>query len=64
MQENKDGSVTYNQDDIKAMPPEQINEVFAGKVKIEGTGVVRGADGQIKYDADATPGEYGEDTND
>ena len=58
---NEDGSATYTKEDVDAMTPAEFNNVFVGKVRIEGKGVVRGADGNIKYDDDAVPGNYGED---
>ena len=62
MQNNEDGSITYTQDDLEKMSLEQRQTVFMKQVKIKGKGVVRGADGQIKYDAGARPGNYGEDS--
>lgn len=61
MQTNDDGSTTYTQEDLEKMSQEERDTVFMCKVKLEGKGVVRGADGEIKYDADAVPGEYGEE---
>lgn len=60
MIENHDGSITYNQDDLQSMTQKERNNVFLHKVKIKGTGVVRDASGNVKYDDPAKVGNYGE----
>ncbi len=48
-------------EELLKMTPEQQNEVFIKMTKIEGTGVVRRADGTIKYDNVKLKGTYGEE---
>jgi len=52
---------TYTKADLEAMSPEAANTLMMLATKIEGTGVVRRADGSVKYDPDAVPGTYGEE---
>ena len=51
----------YTKEELDAMSPEAANNLMMLASKIEGTGVVRQADGTIKYDSDAEPGTYGEE---
>ena len=60
MTENE-ATITYSKDDLDAMPKEQVNNVMMLKPKIEGTGVVRRADGSIKYEDPSLAGTYGEE---
>ncbi len=47
-------------EELQKMTPAERNEVFLKMVKIEGTGVVKRADGTIKYDNVTLKGTYGE----
>lgn len=51
-----------NEEEFRAMTPEAQNNVLLTMTKIRGTVVVRRADGTIKYDDDAIPGTYGEES--
>lgn len=51
---------TITQDEFNAMTPDEQNNVLLKMVKLEGTGVVRDAAGNIKYDNPADAGKYGE----
>lgn len=53
--------ITYTKEEIEAMTPEQVNNIMMLNPKIEGVGVVKRADGTIKYDDESTRGNYGED---
>jgi len=46
--------------EFDAMAPAQQNNVLLAMTKIEGTAVVRGADGRIRYDDETLKGTYGE----
>lgn len=49
------------QDEFEAMPEAEQQAILNHPMaKMKGTAVVRKADGTIKYDADAKPGEYHE----
>jgi len=61
MIENKDGSKSFTKEDLDAMTPEAANNLLMLATKIEGKGVVRRADGTIRYDSGAEPGTYGEE---
>jgi len=52
---------TYTREDLEAMTPEEVNNVLMKMCKIEGTGVVKRADGTIKYDNLEFKGTYGEE---
>ncbi len=51
--------------DIKNMSPRESSALMAaariGRVKVTGTAVVRGADGNARYDNPDRAGQYGED---
>lgn len=51
--------------DIKNMSPAESSALMGaarvGRVKITGTAVVRGADGNARYDDPKRAGQYGED---
>jgi len=51
---------TYNQDELKAMSPEERNALFMIATKITGTAVVRRADNSVKYDNPDLKGTYNE----
>ena len=51
---------TYTEKDLAGMTPEEVTNVFTKMVKIEGQGVVRDKDGNIKYDDPSKAGSYGE----
>ncbi len=51
----------YTKADLDAMPPEQANNLMMLAAKIEGKGVVKRADGTVKYDDPALAGSYGEE---
>jgi len=51
---------TYTKEELEALTPEQFNDVLMKAVKIEGSAVVRRADGSIKYDDPTLKGTYGE----
>ncbi len=53
--------VTYTKEEFEAMSTKSRNNVLMGKVKIKGKGVVRRADGSIKYDDESKIGTYGEE---
>jgi len=53
--------IVYDQDDIAAMTPDEVINIMMLKPKIEGVGVVKRADGTIKYDDESTRGSYGEE---
>lgn len=61
MSEQNEETQTFTKEDLEAMTPEAANNLMMLATEIEGTGVVRKADGTIKYDSDARPGTYGED---
>ena len=50
----------YTLDDLAKMPRARADALIAKATKIEGTAVVRGADGKIKYDKPELAGTYGE----
>lgn len=54
-------TVTYTKEEFAAMAPVDKNNVLMKKPIIKGKGVVRRADGTIKYDNDALKGTYGEE---
>jgi len=51
---------TFTREQIEAMDPDKLQSLLSRAVKMEGVGVVRKADGTIRYDKDAKPGDYGE----
>lgn len=51
-----------SKDEFEAMTPAQQNQILLKHVKIRGVGVVRDAQGNIKYGPKAQPGDFGEDT--
>jgi len=51
----------YTKEDLEKMTPAAVNNLMMIATEIKGTGVVRRADGSIKYDDDAKPGTYGEE---
>lgn len=51
---------TYTLEDLAAMPKDEAMATFLKAVKIEGSAVVRRADGSIKYDDPALAGTYKE----
>ena len=53
--------VTYTKEEFEAMSTKARNNVLMSKVKIKGTGIVRRADGSIKYDDKSKIGTYGEE---
>jgi hypothetical protein len=59
--ENGTVEVTYTQEELDAMPPEQVNNIMLHAFKIEGKAVVRDKDGNIKYDDETLKGTYGEE---
>ena len=50
----------YTKEQLEKMSPAQMNNVFLRATKIQGTGVVRDKDGNIKYDNPESAGNYGE----
>lgn len=52
---------TYTKDEFEALPPEEQHTILMMNPKIKGTGVVKRADGSIKYDDEALAGTYGEE---
>ena len=52
--------VTYSKEEFEALTPEAQNNVMMLATKIEGKGIVRRADGSIKYDDESLAGTYGE----
>ena len=56
---------TINASDLGSMSPRELaalgNAARLGLIKIKGTALVRGADGNARYDPGATPGQYNED---
>ncbi len=53
--------VTYTKEEFEALPPAVQNNVLMSKPTIKGKGVVRRADGSIKYDDVTKKGTYGEE---
>ncbi len=53
---------TYTKEEFEALPPIEQNNIMMLKPKIKGKGVVRRADGSIKYDDESLKGTYGEET--
>jgi len=53
---------TYSKEEFEALSPKAQNNIMMLKPKIKGLGVVRRADGTIKYDDESTKGQYGEDS--
>ena len=53
--------VTYTKEEFEALPPADQNNVLMGKIIIKGKGVVRRADGSIKYDDESKIGTFGEE---
>ena len=53
--------VTYTKEEFMAMSAKSRNNVIMQKPIIKGTGVVRRADGSIKYDDESKIGTYGEE---
>ena len=53
-------SRTYTKEELEAMPPEAAHNLMMLATKIEGTAVVRQADGSIKYDDESLKGTYEE----
>ena len=54
------GEVTYTKEEFLAMPEKAQNNVLMQKPTIKGRGVVRRADGSIKYDDESLKGTYDE----
>ena len=56
---------TINASDVGSMSPRELaslgNAARMGRLKIKGTVLVRGADGNARYDPGAQPGKYNED---
>ena len=52
--------ITLSQADLARMSPGDLNALLLRATKIEGTAVVRRADGSIKYDQPELAGSYGE----
>lgn len=52
---------TYTKEQLDAMPAVDRNNLMMLATKIRGRGVVRRADGTIKYDDEALKGTYDED---
>jgi hypothetical protein len=52
---------TYTKEELDQMPSDEMINVMLKATKIEGKGVVRRADGTIKYDKPERKGAYGED---
>ncbi len=60
-EKHKAATRTYNLADLAAMPEAEQQAILKHPLaKMEGTAVVRRADGSVKYDDDAKPGEYHE----
>lgn len=56
---------TFGLEELAKMPQKRLNALLAlPNIKMHGTGVVRRADGTIKYDDDAKPGIYHESPTD
>ena len=53
-------TITYDQDQLKAMSPEKRNALFMIATKITGTAVIRRADNSVKYDDPSLKGTYNE----
>lgn len=54
------GGVIYTKEQLDAMPPAAANNLMMLATKIEGKGVVKRADGSIKYDDESLKGTYAE----
>jgi uncharacterized protein YqhQ len=52
---------TFTSEELATMSEQQVNNVMMVATKVEGKGVVRRADGSIKYDNPERKGTYGED---
>ena len=61
MSETDGKTVTYTKEEFEALPPEAQNNIMMLGPKIRGRGVVRRADGTIKYDDESLAGSYDED---
>jgi len=51
---------TYSKEEFEALTPEAQNNIMMLGPKIEGKGIVRRADGSIKYDDESLAGTFGE----
>lgn len=51
---------TYTKEELDQMPPADAINVLLKASKVEGSGVVRQADGTVKYDNPELAGTYGE----
>jgi hypothetical protein len=51
---------TINKDQFDALTPAEQNDALLKAVKVEGKGIVRRADGSVKYDDVALKGTYDE----
>jgi hypothetical protein len=60
MSEQNEETRTYTKEELEAMTPEAANNLMMIATKIEGTGIVRRADGSIKYDDPELKGTYSE----
>ena len=61
MSENDGKTVTYSKEEFEALTPEAQHNIMMLGPKIRGRGVVRRADGAIKYDDESLAGTYDED---
>ncbi len=53
-------TITYTQEDLKELSPEEFNNALMDAVEIRGTVLVRDKDGNPKYDNPELAGTYGE----
>lgn len=51
---------TFTKEQLDQMPPAEAINVFLKATKMEGMGVVRRADGTVKYDKPEREGKFGE----
>ena len=56
---------TFSHEELMAMPADDLQALLGrADVGMKGTAVVRKADGTIRYDNGAKPGDYGESAED
>lgn len=55
---------TYNKDEFEALPERERENILLGKPIMKGKGVIRRADGSIKYDNESLKGNYDEELKD
>jgi hypothetical protein len=60
MPREENGMLVYELDELRKMDKKVVAELMAKAARIEGTALVRKADGSIKYDDPSLKGSYHE----